>query len=89
MVVYIRLTCVIRLDICCAIFIHIFTKFPTSPGTIVEYAIKIIPISPAMANNNKHEQWNEIETLQRLSCPYVVSFIEGFIYDDEVDCSLL
>lgn len=59
-------------------------QFPTASTPLVEYAVKIIPISSAMANDEKHEQWNEIEVLQRLSCPYVVSFIESFIFDDEL-----
>jgi serine/threonine kinase 3 len=43
-----------------------------------EVAIKIIPC------DNQSDVTAELEFLRKLSCPYIVSFVDGFLFDDEL-----
>ena len=44
----------------------------------IEVAIKIIPCE------NQSDVTSEIEFLRKLKCPYIVSFVDGFLFEDEL-----
>lgn len=50
-------------------------------GDKKEYAIKIIPIN---SSEDTDDVYNEMQSLQKLSCPFVVSFVESFLYEQEL-----
>jgi len=50
-------------------------------GDAREYAIKIIPIN---SSEDTDDVYNEMQSLQQLSCPFVVSFVESFLYEQEL-----
>jgi len=47
-------------------------------GDTRDYAIKIIPIN---SSEDTDDVYNEMQSLQKLSCPFVVSFVESFLYE--------
>ena len=59
-------------------FVYIAIKKNLNTHDHKEYAIKVIPINPS---EDMDEVCKEITSLQQLSCPFVVSFVESYLHE--------